>query len=510
MAEYLTPGVYIEEDLSPRGSTGYGDARAVAAFVGITNRGPAIPTRIRNWTQFEMLYGGFETQGSYLPFAVYMFFKNGGSQCYIVRATRSDAVAASGDLVDSTEDTPQPAIKVTALSPGTAGNNISIQIVPTGAPKGRFNFIVRENGREIERFEDLSSNPSDSRYIITIVNSSWAGSHTVKVTNLKVDDDYVYDETKDVIPEQTLTLGNGADGTAPYDLVSAAKLLGDLEDNIDLNLPAVTSSNIINPLLEWAEETGKVFMVIDGPRGAEGATSQQIMTGYTGLVEGVDPLKATSYGAVYGPWLMCRDPSTNMYGAVRLLPPGGAVLGRFSRNDTVRHVAKAPAGTETALENVLAAECRFTPSELDILAEAHINVIRLVPGHGICIMGSRTLKKELPDRYVPVRRTLMMLRKQLADITMWAVHEPNGPDLWSVIKMTLDRYLLHLLRQGVLAGRNESEAFNVKCDEDINTPATIAQGRVNVDVRVALRYPAEFIVIKIGQWDGQVSAEEVF
>jgi hypothetical protein len=405
---------------------------------------------------------------------------------------------------------PKDALKITALSPGVGGNTLSVHVVPTGAPAGRFTLIVRDSGREVERFEDLSSDPNDSRYIVNIVNSTWAGSLILRVTNLKVSETYVYNPTNDVIPALDAFLGTGSDGVAPYDMVKAAKTLGDLDDNIDLNIPAVTSDNIINSVLEWAEGTGKVFVVIDGPRGAEGATSTQIAAGYTGLVTGSDPYRATSYGAVYGPWLMASDPATNMYGAVRLLPPGGAVLGRFARNDSVRHVAKAPAGTETKLEGVLAAETKFTPGELDDLADNHINVIRLVPGNGICIMGSRTLKRELPDRYVPVRRTLIMLRKQLGDITKFAVFEPNGPDLWQVIKMTVDRYLLHQLRQGVLAGRNESEAFNTICSDQNNTPQTINAGRVNVDVRVALRYPAEFIVIKIGQWDGQTSTEESF
>ncbi|WP_188187618.1 phage tail sheath subtilisin-like domain-containing protein [Nonomuraea sp. SYSU D8015] len=513
MAEYLTPGVYIEEDLSPRGAAGYGDARAVAAFVGITEKGPALPTKIKSWAQFVTLFGGFAAQGSYLPYAVYMFYKNGGGQCYIVRSARSDATYATVTLKDSRpagSGGPQDAIKVTAMSPGVGGNTLSVHVVPTGAPAGRFTLIIRNSGREVERFEDLSSNPNDSRYAITIVNSSWAGSLVVRLANLKVSETYVYHPTNDVIPATDAFLGTGSDGVAPYDMVAAAKTLGDLDDNIDLNIPGVISDSIINPVLEWAESTGKVFVVIDGPRGAEGATSSQIAAGYTGLVTGSDPYRATSYGAVYGPWLMCSDPATNMYGAVKLLPPGGVILGRFARNDSVRHVAKAPAGTETKLEGVLAAECKFTPAELDDLADHHINVIRLVPGNGICIMGSRTLKRELPDRYVPVRRTLIMLRKQLVDISKFAVFEPNGPDLWQVIKMTIDRYLLHLLRQGVLAGRNESEAFNVVCSDANNTPQTINAGRVNVDVRVALRYPAEFIVIKVGQWDGQSSVEENF
>ncbi|MEU4534283.1 phage tail sheath subtilisin-like domain-containing protein [Streptosporangium sp. NPDC023825] len=506
---YLTPGVYVEEDLSPKGGSGYGDARAIAAFVGVANKGPAVPTLITSWTQYTNHFGGF-TGNSFLPFAVSLYFANGGNRCYIQRAVRSDAVAAVGKLVDSTpggSSGPLDAVKLEAIAPGTTGNTLTVQVVPTGAV-GRFHLLVLNSGFELERFEDLSINPDDSRYAISIVNSPFAGSQTVKLTNLKVNSTYTYHATNDVLPAQTATMGTGSEGVAPYDLVAAAKKFEDLDVNIDLNLPGITSITTLNPIMAWAKETGKVFVVIDGPKAAEGSTSAQVLAGYTGMVGGATPLTASSHGALYGPWLMCSDPSTSLYGAVRLLPPGGAILGRYAANDSLRHVGKAPAGIETRLNGVLATETRFTKAELDAAAEDHINIIRQVPGHGICVMGSRTLKLELPDRYVPVRRLLILLRKQLADITRFAIFEPNGPELWLQITLVVSRYLSILRRAGVLAGSTDNEAFFVKCDADNNPQSKINAGMCVIDVGIAFKYPAEFIVIRIGQHDAGASTSE--
>lgn len=508
---YLTPGVYVEEDLSPKGGSVYGDARAIAAFVGVSDKGPAQPTLITSWTQYVNAFGGFTGNNSLLPFAVSLYFSNGGNRCYIVRATRSDAVAATCKLKDSTPSSssgPLDAVSVTALSPGSTGNTMSIQVIPTGAA-GRFHLLVLDAGRELERFEDLSINPGDSRYSVSIVNSPFAGSRVVKLVNLKVASaTYVYNPTSDVLPAQTATMGSGADGTAPYDFVAATQTLENLEVNFDINLPGVTSVSVLNPILTWAKTTGRAFVVIDGPKAAENATSAQVLAGYTALVTGASPLDASSHGAIFGPWLMCADPSTSLYGAVRMLPPGGAVLGRFAANDSTRHVGKAPAGVETRLLGVRATETRFLPAELDAAAEDQINIIRPVPGHGICIMGSRTLKLELPDRYVPVRRLLILLRKQLSDITRFAVFEPNGPDLWLQVTLRVSRYLSILRRAGVLAGQTDAQAFFVKCDEDNNPQAQINAGRLNIDVGLAFLYPAEFVIIRIGQHDAGATSSE--
>src|SRR5690606_14298719 len=131
-------------------------------------------------------------------------------------------------------------------------------------------------------------------------------------------------------------------------------------------------------IIAWIESNAnpKVFLVIDGPKAAENATNAQVLAGYTGMISGATPLTASSYAALYGPWLVCNDPSTSVYGSVRMLPPGGAILGQYAKTDTIRNVAKAPAGTETRLVGVLAMETRFTETQLDTAAQNHINIIR--------------------------------------------------------------------------------------------------------------------------------------
>ncbi|MEV4454357.1 phage tail sheath C-terminal domain-containing protein [Microbispora sp. NPDC049633] len=512
MATYLTPGVYVEEDLSSGAANDASASRAIGAFVGVAPIGPSVPTLIRSWAQFVTLFGGFNGPRNYLPFAVYQFFANGGGNCYVVRAVREDATNATATLNDSTaagSGGPKPALTVTALSAGAASNALSVVIAPTGAEGGRFDLRVVNGTTIVERFADLSSDPDDARYVISVVNSPADGSLLIRLVNPKVVDDYVYNATTDVIPAQTAALTGGEDGDSPYDYVAAAKKLADVPgSNFDLNIPAMSDTAVLNQVLAWAESIGRVFLVIDGPRAAEGATSDQVKTGYTSMVTGNGALTQSSYGAVYGPWLMCADPSSNRWGARRLLPPGGAVVGQMAKTDLSRNAAKAPAGVENIVANVLSTEARFTEAQLDELAQAQINIIRLIPGYGHCIFGARTLKLSLPDLYVPVRRTVIMLRKTLIDQTRWAVFEPNAPDTWQRIRLSLSAYLSKLRKAGVLAGQTDRESFFVNCGPDQNPQSEINAGRLNVEVGVRLLYPAEFVIIKLSHYEGTAASNE--
>ncbi len=82
MPTYLSPGVYVEEvDSGSRPIQGVGTA--VAAFVGLAEKGPLnTATLVANWTQFTSAFGSF-VENAYLAHAVYGYFTNGGGLCYI-------------------------------------------------------------------------------------------------------------------------------------------------------------------------------------------------------------------------------------------------------------------------------------------------------------------------------------------------------------------------------------------------------------------------------------------
>src|SRR5215204_5209385 len=104
MPSYLTPGIYMEEvDRGSKPIEAVGTA--VAAFIGYTERASDVkngetisligkPTLVTNWTQYQQKFGAF-VKGAYTPDAVYGYFANGGSICYVV-SIKSLGVAEPG------------------------------------------------------------------------------------------------------------------------------------------------------------------------------------------------------------------------------------------------------------------------------------------------------------------------------------------------------------------------------------------------------------------------------
>jgi phage tail sheath protein FI len=58
-------------------------------------------------------------------------------------------------------------------------------------------------------------------------------------------------------------------------------------------------------------------------------------------------------------------------------------------------------------------------------------------------------------------------------------------------------------------GTKASDAFFVRCDRTTMTQDDIENGRLIMIVGVAPVYPAEFVIIQIGQWAGGSSVQEL-
>jgi phage tail sheath protein FI len=509
MTVYKRPGVYIGETLTPLAQTVTTPGDSVAAFVGTSKQGgPLAPTLVSSWSQYVATYGGFGDTSDLLPFAVYQFFNNGGNNAYIVRAAASDAIAASVTLED-TETVAQDTLKIKAISPGSWGNDVHVDITAGASGSGRFDLYVYVGGSTAaylkERFTDVSLDPADSRNAQALINSPVTGSSFIQVEGLLTT---AWDIAHAPAIQTGTSLAGGTDGTAAIDLATATERLEIVEDNLVLNVPGVNDATVLNPIIAWAEGQGTVFVVVDGEKATSADNAHSYALSLQGMSTGGSAISESSYAAIYGPWLIVNDPATTASGSARLLPPGGAVLGQYSRTDASRGVQKPPAGIDTVLRGVLDVQFRFSNADQDALNVAGINVIKSLPGTGFVIYGARTLSVGMPDRYVSVRRSLMLVKKGILDATRFAVFEPNDQILWDQVNAVISQYLLTLMQTGVLAGTTPDQAFFVVCDSTNNTAASVANGVVNISVGVALQTPAEFIVIEIGQYSGGSSATD--
>lgn len=493
---FQRPGVYVQETLNPVQSTTGPNSDSVGAFIGANDRGPTTPTLITSWSQYVNYFGSWNTGASnHLPLAAYMFFSNGGSKAYFARVTAS-AVSATRTLVDRA-GTPLSTLLVTAANAGAWGNSINIS-VSDSATTGLFDIAVYYGGNTdaylVERFTDLSMAATNSRYAPTVVN---AGSSYIVLAD---QGSATTGNSKNPAVVTNQALASGANGSA-ITSISSYSVFDTVNQSLILNVPGFSDATTINAAISYAAAREDVFVVIDGanlPVSLAGSGND--------IVELAATYTPSSYAAVYYPPITIADPTPGVgaaTGTTKLVGAGAAVVGLYSATDASRGVFKAPAGLQARLAGAVSVTA-LTNAELDTLnsAAAPVNAIKYVPGSGIVVMGSKTLKPGYIDKYVPVRRTLIYLRKALTDLTQFAIFEPNDAALWRRIDSTVSSFLTNFWSQGGLAGTAPSSAFFVKVDSTNNPQASIDNGEVHIEVGVALQRPAEFVIIKIGQFDG--------
>ena len=143
MAEYLSPGVYVEEYDS--GATPMqGVSTSTAGFVGLAERGPVIgqPQLVTSFADYKRMYGGYLSDAAYggnrfLPYAVEQFFANGGARAYIMRTVPGDAKAAS---------ITSGVLKITAANPGAWAEDLRVVITPASKAKTQ---VMAAKGAEL-------------------------------------------------------------------------------------------------------------------------------------------------------------------------------------------------------------------------------------------------------------------------------------------------------------------------------------------------------------------------
>lgn len=198
MAEYLSPGVYVEEYDS--GATPMqGVSTSTAGFVGLAERGPVIgqPQLVTSFADYKRMYGGYLSQAAYgsnrfLPYAVEQFFANGGARAYIMRAVPGDAKAGSRTA---------GVLKLTAANPGAWAEDLRVVVTPASKAKTQ---VLAVNGADLTLKNADGFNPGD---VVELFDSKTAAHATVKS---------VLDKVVTLDAPCTLDVADTKVGTAKY------------------------------------------------------------------------------------------------------------------------------------------------------------------------------------------------------------------------------------------------------------------------------------------------------
>jgi len=522
------PGVYIEE--IPSGvRTITGVATSVTAFIGRALRGPTDqPITINSFADFERLFGGLWLDSA-LGFAVRDFYLNGGGQAIIVRLYSPET---GGSAKPGKAKITKDAIVLESLNPGTWGNQLRIRVtndVPAAAAARfglaaaeMFNLLVRDGSTGvIESFPTVTFKDSPRRIdrvlksssaLVQYVGASLAGTETVTQHTDPAAGKTLWDDSNASTAAGVLAV----DGLAltKDDFIGAGKQANKLGlyalQNADLfNLLCVppyklnaTGLDVEADLVAAAAvycQQRRAFLLVDPP--SDWNTKDKAKAGVGSVGTG------SNHAALFFPRLRQANPLRG--NQVEDFVPCGALAGVFARTDATRGVWKAPAGLDATLIAVPELSVPLSDAENGELNPLGINCLRAMPPAGRVVWGSRTLQGD--DRlasewkYIPVRRTALMIEESLYRGTQWVVFEPNDEPLWAQIRLNLGAFMQNLFRQGAFQGRTPREAYFVKCDKETTTQNDINLGIVNIVVGFAPLKPAEFVVIKIQQMAGQLA-----
>jgi phage tail sheath protein FI len=524
------PGVYIEE--VPSGvRTIMGVATSITAFIGRALRGPTDePTTINSYAEFERVFGGLWIYSA-MSYAVRDFFQNGGSQAIIIRLYNTDTSVGA-----------QPAKAVVKLSnlnlqavhPGAWGNELRVRVDNKVRPSVAgedgtllFNLYIRDgNTGAIEEFRNVSLESNHKRQVDKVLSNesklvrittsplptalpTLSGSTPVTPGNTVWDEDTTStgvataDEASDgLILTSTEFTGIGKEA-AKQGLYALEK--ADLFNL--LCIPPYKSDDDVDPSVVTSAATycekRRAFLLVD-PFAAWDEKADAIGDGSTTGVAAVGT--SSKNAALFFPRLCMPNPLKD--DQIEDFAPCGAVAGIFARTDTQRGVWKAPAGLEATLNGVPKLKVSLTDPEIGELNQIGVNCLKVMPGVGRLVWGSRTLQGS--DRlasewkYIPIRRLALFLEESLYRVTQWVVFEPNDEPLWSQIRLNVGAFMHNQFRKGAFQGSSPKDAYFVKCDGDTTTQNDRDQGIVNILVGFAPLKPAEFVIIKISQIAGQI------
>ena len=561
MAEYLSPGVYVEE-FESGGKPMEGVGTSTAGFVGLAEKGPVggVPRLVTNFADFKRTYGGFLSENEFgdyrfLAYAVEHFFVNGGTRCYICRVAPESARCAEASITD---------LSFVAKDPGLWGDSIIVKITRSSTQA-----FEKLGDKKYKVKNSAGFNPGDVVAFVEGNNTEYNKVEKNQDNVITFENEFGADITDtDLLPakvittcELTLEVKYG-DTTETYENVSfniqAANYIEKKTAKSDFVTVTYNGSNEIGDLLKALSGDAEDMITVEFSGGANGSAADISAADFIGTDNGAgnrtgiqsfldndvvsimavpgvtDPnvqltlvahcenlasrfavldmprdarkvdeiiahrdIFSSSYAGLYHPWLQVFDPLDKKNIAI---PPSGSVIGLFARSDNARGVHKAPANE--VIRACVGLDTQFNKGEQDILNPKGVNLIRSFPGQGIRVWGARTASSDPSWKYVNVRRLFIFIEESIKANTNWAVFEPNDQALWTRVQRTISVFLNGMWRNGSLAGASADEAFFVNIGRNTMSQDDIDNGRLVCVIGVAPVKPAEFVIFRITQNTG--------
>lgn len=233
---------------------------------------------------------------------------------------------------------------------------------------------------------------------------------------------------------------------------------------------------------------------------ALGSSVEKILSGYQSLLDAELFYESQAEQAVFASHSFFHGVKDKVVEHMRTMPPSGSVAGVYAAIDRTRGVWKAPANV--SVNSIIGPVVKIDSRDQEDLnvhtTGKSVNAIRAFTGKGTLVWGSRTLAGNDNEwRYVPVRRFFIMVEESTKKATEPFVFEPNDANTWVKVRSMIENFLILQWRAGALQGAKPDQAFfvNVGLGETM-TELDILEGRMIVEIGMAVVRPAEFIILR--------------
>ncbi|MBO4843628.1 MAG: phage tail sheath family protein [Bacteroidales bacterium] len=499
MAEYKTPGVYIEEKSTMSPSVA-GVETAIPAFIGFTESGPKnTPVAIENLLEYQNIFGkgspltvnedGDLCGQEYCLFdSMRLFYDNGGADCYVISIGTYDETK-SGDIallyknaIDKLDEVDDVTMLVfpdaaTILTDDTYGTLASVH-----------QYALQNCARLKSRFAILDLNIEDD--LATALDNFRSGVALDSETLSYGAAYYPYLKTsyvKDIPFEEVIKV-------IPRPEPEEEEKVEENEDNIIEGDPLDDVKDPVEDVKEPVDDEEK-----EEPEAVKEPTIWEEVDAI--LANESDPERALKISAIIPRIDGYAQALASLQDKACVIPPSGAIAGLYAATDKRVGVWQAPANIGvSAVKGLtqLITDNQQAKMNVDPKTSKSVNAIRFFKGKGILVWGSRTLNAGSNEwRYVPVRRLFNYVEQSVKLSTYWAVFQPNDTNTWTKINCQISNFLNTLWRDGALAGASPDEAYFVEVGRGITmTQADIDNGYLIVRVGLAAVRPAEFIVLQ--------------
>lgn len=465
MVVHETPGVFVEETADP--PTPGAPDRAVPAFIGYTEKGNArTPTRIDSLPSFEQIFGTAQPETALTVSVV---------------ATSADPAAnRAADLaveVLLNEDGRSRHILYYALQLFYANGGTAAYIVSAGGFTSTGPLLA-----DLEACLEPLAAVAEPVLVVIPEASALSNADFKTLTDATLSRCAELDNGFAIIDAHDRANSFGSATTAVS--AAAANFRDQCTGTSHLGFGAAYAPYLATTLGFAVDETA-------------------VAVSYTGD------------GALQPPGLTLaglRDADDRAYRAVKakigelhpVLPPSAAIAGVYARVDAEIGVWKAPANVPVAA--VTGPIIEFSPAEADRLntdprTGKSINTIRRFTGRGTLVWGARTLAgNDNEYRYVNVRRFILAVRASARRAAERFVFEPNEAATWARVRASLEGLLTDQWRAGALQGIKPDQGFFVSVGlGSTMTEQDVLEGRMIVEIGLAVVRPAEFVILRFAQ-----------